>query len=334
MGKKIDHKIYEYYLAIDGRDEGRSDAQPHNKHSVEILSQEQGLQCCKKLPTKSWRKDEYVAWITKHDIKFDPPEMKMELMIHPTEIRTSISPSSAVELNTTSALANYTTDAGDWTREMKKDASETQPFIIQIGNNESDSDEEVLAVPLLPVFVKNWYNLTAGVFRVHVPQITGLQGFTEPLPSQGVKPREKQLGQEGSTLFRAWDFSTKELSKDTSKPICILLSTLITLFKHHILLRIRENISELNELFPPEEDSCPWKLVTPKPVGVVKDVLLKVTHAMIRKIFLPHFCLLRRSHLSRPEHKACRLGEHDRVGQVKCSPGREPRTPSSSLVFA
>nr|CAD7392159.1 unnamed protein product [Timema cristinae] len=31
---------------------------------------------------------------------------------HPTEIRTSISPSSAVELNTTSALANYDTEAG------------------------------------------------------------------------------------------------------------------------------------------------------------------------------------------------------------------------------
>nr|CAD7258237.1 unnamed protein product [Timema shepardi] len=32
--------------------------------------------------------------------------------VHPTEIRTSISPSSAVELNTTSASANYATEAG------------------------------------------------------------------------------------------------------------------------------------------------------------------------------------------------------------------------------
>nr|CAD7401308.1 unnamed protein product [Timema cristinae] len=30
--------------------------------------------------------------------------------VHPTEIRTSISPSSAVGLNTTSALANYATE--------------------------------------------------------------------------------------------------------------------------------------------------------------------------------------------------------------------------------
>nr|CAD7587608.1 unnamed protein product [Timema genevievae] len=35
--------------------------------------------------------------------------------VHPTEIRTSISPSSAVELNTTSALANYATKAGKTT---------------------------------------------------------------------------------------------------------------------------------------------------------------------------------------------------------------------------
>nr|CAD7197000.1 unnamed protein product [Timema douglasi] len=33
-----------------------------------------------KLPTKSWRKEEYAAWLTKHDIKFDPSTMKMELM--------------------------------------------------------------------------------------------------------------------------------------------------------------------------------------------------------------------------------------------------------------
>nr|CAD7264528.1 unnamed protein product [Timema shepardi] len=31
--------------------------------------------------------------------------------VHPTEIRTSISPSSAVEINTTSAFANYATEA-------------------------------------------------------------------------------------------------------------------------------------------------------------------------------------------------------------------------------
>nr|CAD7258712.1 unnamed protein product [Timema shepardi] len=50
-------------------------------------------------PAAMWRE------IGKSFRKSHPP-------VHPTEIRTSISPSSAVELNTTSALANYTTEAG------------------------------------------------------------------------------------------------------------------------------------------------------------------------------------------------------------------------------
>nr|CAD7263385.1 unnamed protein product [Timema shepardi] len=40
------------------------------------------------------------------------PFRKLPPPVHPTEIQTSISPSSAVELNTTSALANYATEAG------------------------------------------------------------------------------------------------------------------------------------------------------------------------------------------------------------------------------
>nr|CAD7427920.1 unnamed protein product [Timema monikensis] len=38
--------------------------------------------------------------------------------VHTTEIRTSISPSSAVELNTTSALANYTTELNNISPKM------------------------------------------------------------------------------------------------------------------------------------------------------------------------------------------------------------------------
>nr|CAD7567203.1 unnamed protein product [Timema californicum] len=43
--------------------------------------------------------------------KTTPTETRIECAIHPTEIRTSISPYSAVELNMTSALANYATEA-------------------------------------------------------------------------------------------------------------------------------------------------------------------------------------------------------------------------------
>nr|CAD7578615.1 unnamed protein product [Timema californicum] len=45
--------------------------------------------------------------------------------VHPTKIQTSISPSSAVELNTTSALANYTTEAGSIRRFEKQGHQDT-----------------------------------------------------------------------------------------------------------------------------------------------------------------------------------------------------------------
>nr|CAD7195022.1 unnamed protein product [Timema douglasi] len=47
--------------------------------------------------------------------------------VHPTEIRTSISPSSAVKLNTTSALANYATEAGVIKTTGRKLDRENQP---------------------------------------------------------------------------------------------------------------------------------------------------------------------------------------------------------------
>nr|CAD7261547.1 unnamed protein product [Timema shepardi] len=54
-------------------------------------------------------------------------------LVHPTEIRTSISPSSAVELNTTSALANYATEAGI----VKVEIEEANPHLRggRVGNH-------------------------------------------------------------------------------------------------------------------------------------------------------------------------------------------------------
>nr|CAD7451551.1 unnamed protein product [Timema bartmani] len=104
-------------------------------HSVQV----------EKLPTKSWRKIEYAAWLTKHDIKFDPSAMKIELMCK--ALAHKLEKSWGKNVDHTEKIIN-----DDWAREMKMDASENQPFIIQIGNNESDSDDddEVLAVLLLP----------------------------------------------------------------------------------------------------------------------------------------------------------------------------------------
>nr|CAD7437948.1 unnamed protein product [Timema bartmani] len=58
--------------------------------------------------------------------------------VHPTEIRTSISPSSAVELNTTSALANYTTEADYFSKNTSWAAKDSivghvRPLDCQLG---------------------------------------------------------------------------------------------------------------------------------------------------------------------------------------------------------
>nr|CAD7264916.1 unnamed protein product [Timema shepardi] len=53
-----------------------------------------------------------VALRISHSSLISSERMKPREEVHPTEIQTSISPSSAVELNTTSALANYATEAG------------------------------------------------------------------------------------------------------------------------------------------------------------------------------------------------------------------------------
>nr|CAD7591839.1 unnamed protein product [Timema genevievae] len=57
------------------------------------------------------------------------------LSVHPTEIRTSISPSSAVELNTTSELANYTTEAGKDKETILRPAAEEDANAATIAVN-------------------------------------------------------------------------------------------------------------------------------------------------------------------------------------------------------
>nr|CAD7404421.1 unnamed protein product [Timema cristinae] len=71
-----------------------------------------------------------IKWKT---IKEKPPP------VHPTEIRTSSSPSSAVELNTTSALANYTTEVDSCA--VYPSASDLEPV------SGSQEEEQDLSLP-------------------------------------------------------------------------------------------------------------------------------------------------------------------------------------------
>ncbi|CAG2055567.1 unnamed protein product [Timema podura] len=59
--------------------------------------------------------------------------------VHPTEIRTSISPSSAVELNTTSALANYATEVGTTPSLPKQEFTLDLPVLDSLAQRETSA---------------------------------------------------------------------------------------------------------------------------------------------------------------------------------------------------
>nr|CAD7570519.1 unnamed protein product [Timema californicum] len=71
----------------------------------------------------------YLRSLVQHESSaLDHVASEVALKVHPTEIRTSISLSSLVELNTTSALANYATEAG-CKRIVKVELEEVNPHL-------------------------------------------------------------------------------------------------------------------------------------------------------------------------------------------------------------
>nr|CAD7592685.1 unnamed protein product [Timema genevievae] len=83
--------------------------------------------------------------------KLTTKEVIATVRIHPTEIRTSISPSSVVELNTTSALANYATEA-------EKEKVEVLQVLVPTSANLCDN--VTLSCRVHPVGSSIWWTLS------------------------------------------------------------------------------------------------------------------------------------------------------------------------------
>nr|CAD7575910.1 unnamed protein product [Timema californicum] len=66
---------------------------------------------------------------------------KKNTPVHPTEIRTSISLSSALELNTTSALVNYATEAGHFTTLLVQLQNITIIFVVDVEPSINSEDQ-------------------------------------------------------------------------------------------------------------------------------------------------------------------------------------------------
>nr|CAD7259196.1 unnamed protein product [Timema shepardi] len=84
--------------------------------------------------------------------------------VHPPEIRTSISPSSAVELNTTSTLANYATEAGTvdtWCKALESHCrkfpmKEMSSFVSRLSTMMAVSDHRRILFCLLFITISRY----------------------------------------------------------------------------------------------------------------------------------------------------------------------------------
>nr|CAD7258264.1 unnamed protein product [Timema shepardi] len=113
----INYCTYVYGIAIDDDNDEEEDDLRDLAHAREATwstpYRKRAEQCS--LSTIRPHRCDAAACSRSFRVYVSPRSQVLEIKVHPTEIRTSVSPSSAVELNTTSALANYATEAGDIT---------------------------------------------------------------------------------------------------------------------------------------------------------------------------------------------------------------------------
>nr|CAD7575959.1 unnamed protein product [Timema californicum] len=109
--------------------------------------------------------------------------------VHPTEIRTSISPSSAVELNTTSALANYATEAGNHRDNIMIQAcmsmSQRRTQVTYFRPHPAQKHSPFLPLSLRPFLtLSQWYEPSRALSQWYEPS-RALGQWYEPLRALG-----------------------------------------------------------------------------------------------------------------------------------------------------
>nr|CAD7459042.1 unnamed protein product [Timema tahoe] len=145
--------------------------------------------------------------------------------VHSTEIRTSISPSSAVELNTTSALANYANEAGKPTQ-LHKSKRWTMFICFRVLTSGSDSSDIRLCLRKL---------LKTDKITMEMDSKKGLQTIkAEPTFDSNLE------------LYQELDLKTEELQLKIEVDVEPSLN-----LEDQIKLNEENNISPLKLFFPP-----------------------------------------------------------------------------------
>nr|CAD7569597.1 unnamed protein product [Timema californicum] len=111
--------------------------------------------------------------------------------VHPTEIRTSISPSSAVELNTTSALANYATEAGCSGKLLVQGMPEAWARLLMSSNI---SKQEQKKNPQAVLDVLNWFDSSSKEVKGSKYMTTTKMAATVELPATTLRQATTNSG--------------------------------------------------------------------------------------------------------------------------------------------
>nr|CAD7571396.1 unnamed protein product [Timema californicum] len=174
--------------------------------------------------------------------------------VHSTEIRTSISPSSAVELNTTSALANYTTEADFY--------MSTPIRTLDVGYSDFRG-AEVKQIPVIRVFG------STPTGRKACLHIHGVFPYIY-IPYDGSEPHERLAYQVASALDKALNISQGSAASNTQHVYKIILVSGIPFYGYHA----REHQF--------------LKIYLYNPLMVKKTAELLQNGAILNKVFQPH----------------------------------------------
>nr|CAD7454400.1 unnamed protein product [Timema tahoe] len=196
--------------------------------------------------------------------------------LHPTEIRTSISPSSAVELNTTSALANYATEAG-----TSPVMSFLSTYARQLGFSSLIVGTIFTVLPVCGMLAKPIFGAVADHFRlqktlfVAFQVLTALAFFMVQFVPEIPTESQVSLDCDGLTIFKTCGQDSLDQCSDDTLSAQIGLKTIVKCEgKNPVSMKLQGSVlvgTKLAEAVEPYDDYD--YIVNPKKKHLKADVV-------------------------------------------------------------
>nr|CAD7437714.1 unnamed protein product [Timema bartmani] len=174
--------------------------------------------------------------------------------VHPTEIRTSIFPSSAVELNTTSVLANYASEA----TQLNESNGEVQVSIdSEYENNELPKIAYFLQqIESIWTIIKNIQNDTADIKKLY-SEILSLARPSEKLNLQVEDKTASVQRTVMSARNKLQEMSVRiDKSKDLSESYEPALERIMRVHYHTLTRALRDAVADFNLTLDRHKEKC------------------------------------------------------------------------------